>query len=80
MKHSSCSSVYSTFARNAGTVSGAGKMKINIINIFFCRVGIKFDIISAGKLYPGIFVLKEFSRFAAEGSNEPSVMCQSTFL
>jgi hypothetical protein len=80
MKHSCNSSVLSTFARYAGTNFHAGKMKFNIVKPVFSRVGIKFDIISAGKLHPGIFGLKKYSRIVAEGSNEPSVSCQSTFL
>ena len=67
------------YAQIAGAISGADKQKINIISPVFSRVGIKFDNISAGKLYPGQFN-KNHSRVDAEGSNEPPVLCQSTFL
>jgi hypothetical protein len=80
MKHTYYSSLFSMYAQVAGAISGADKQKINIIKPVFGRVGIKFDNISAGLLYPGISILKKNSRFEAEGSNEPSVMCQSTFL
>jgi hypothetical protein len=79
MKHTYYSSLFSMYARIAGAVSGADKQKINIIKPVFSRVGIKFDNISAGNLYLNEFV-KKYSWIVAEGSNEPSVMCQSTFL
>jgi hypothetical protein len=61
------------FAQMAGAVSGADKQKNNIIMTVTSRVGIKFDIISAGKLYPGKLAVKRYSWFEAEGNNEPSV-------
>jgi hypothetical protein len=68
------------YAQVAEAISGANKQKNNIINPVFSRVGIKFVIISPGKLYPGTFIIKKYLRTEAEGSNEPPVMCQSTFL
>ncbi len=60
MKHTYYSSLFSMVAQIAGAISGADKQKKNIFNPVFDRVGIKFDIISAGKLYPGIFALHNF--------------------
>lgn len=80
MKHTYYSSLFSMSAQIAEAFSGADKQKNNRIKPLFDRVGIKFVIISAGKLYPGGFAIKKFSWFEAEGRDEPSVMCQSTFL
>ena len=67
-------------ARIAGDNIRADKQKFNIVKPVFGIVGIKFDNISAGNLYPCVFVIKKYLWIEAEGSNEPSVMCQSTFL
>lgn len=80
MKYTYYPPLFSMFAQIAGAVSGADKQKNNIIMTITSRVGIKFDIISAGKLYPGGIAIKRFSWFEADGYNEPSIMCQSTFL
>jgi hypothetical protein len=80
MKYIYDSSLFSIYARIAHWVSGAGKQKCNIINSVFCRVGIKFDMNSPGKLCPFEIAIKRYSRFEAEGNNKPPVMCQSTFL
>jgi hypothetical protein len=61
------------YAQISGAVYRADKPKINIIKPVFSRVGIKFDNISAGKLYLSIFVIKKYSWIEAEGSNKPSV-------
>jgi hypothetical protein len=58
MKHTYLSSLFSMYAQIAGAVSKAGKQKFNAANPCFSQVGIKFVIISPGKLYPGKFVLK----------------------
>ena len=58
MKHNYYSSLFSMYAQIASAISGANKQKINIIKPVFSRVGIKFDNISDGKLYPGEFFLK----------------------
>lgn len=80
MKHTYYSSLFSMYAQISGAVSGADKHKFNTIKPVFSRVGIKFDNISAGNLYFSEFVIKRYSWIVAEGSNEPSVVCQSTFL
>jgi hypothetical protein len=74
MKHTYYSSLFSMYAQIAAAFSGAHKQKKNKINPVFDRLGIKFDIISAGKLYPGGIAIKRFSRFEAEGYDEPSLM------
>jgi len=58
MKHTYYSSLFSMYAQIAKAIGGAEKHKINIIKPVVSRVGIKFDNISAGKLYPVEFVLK----------------------
>jgi len=47
------------YAQVAEALSGADKQKNISIKPVFDRLGIKFDIISAGKLYPGEFAKKE---------------------
>ncbi len=59
MKHNYYSSLFSMYAQVAGAISVAGKKKNNILMTAFSRVGIKFDNISTGKLYPGEFVFKD---------------------
>jgi len=56
------------------------RQKNDISNPHFPVVGIKFDYISTGNFYPGNPGSKNTIRFEAEGSNKPSVLCQSTFL
>ncbi len=73
MKYAYYSPFFSMFAKMTAAVFRADKQKNNIIMPAIRRVGIKFDMISAGKLYPGILVIKTFSWFEAEGNNEPSV-------
>lgn len=60
MKHTYYSSLFSMFAQIAGAFSGAGKQKKSISKPVFDRVGIKFDIISGGKLYPDVFAINNF--------------------
>jgi hypothetical protein len=67
------------YAQITRAISGVGVPAKDIINPVFSRVGIIFDNISAGKLYPDQFY-KTYSRVDAEGNNKPPVMCQSTFL
>ena len=55
MKHTYYSSLFSMYAQ----VAGANKQKNISIKPVFDRLGIKFDVISAGKLYPGEFSKKE---------------------
>lgn len=58
MKYTYYSSLFSMFAQIAGAVSGADKQK-NFISLPGSRgVGIKFDIISAGKIYTGESAIK----------------------
>ena len=60
MKHNYYSSLFSMCAQIASAVSRVDKQK-NISNkSVFDRLGIKFDVISAGKLYPGEFAKNEF--------------------
>ena len=73
MKYTYYSPLFSMFAKMAGAVSGTGKPENNIIMTVISRTGIKFDIISAGKLHPGESGVKKYSWFEAEGNNEPSV-------
>ena len=80
MKYTYYPPLFSMFAKMAEAVYRADKQKNYNIMPVIRRVGIKFDIISAGKLYPGKLGLKKYSWFEAEGNNEPSVLCQSTFL
>jgi hypothetical protein len=80
MKLTYYSSLFSMYAPITGAISRADKQRFNIVKPVFARVGIKFDNISAGKLYLNAFVIKKYSWIEAEGSNEPPVMCQSTFL
>ena len=79
MKQSYYSSLFSMVSQIAQAVPVANGLNYSIINPLFSRVGIIFDNISAGKLDPGQFY-KKHSRVDAEGSNEPPVLCQSTFL
>ena len=79
MKQSYYSSLFSMVSQISRAVQGENGLNYNIINPLFSGVGIIFDNISAGKLYPGQFN-KNHSRVDAEGSNEPFVLCQSTFL
>jgi hypothetical protein len=65
--------LFSMFVKMAGTISWANKQKNYNIMPVIRRVGIKFDIISAGKLYPGRSGIKKYSWFEAVGYNEPSV-------
>jgi hypothetical protein len=67
-------------ARIAGDNTRADKQKFNIVKPVFGIVGIKFDNILAGNLYPCAFVIKKYLWIEAEGRNETDVMCQSTFL
>jgi hypothetical protein len=62
MQHTYHSSLFSMYAGIAKSVWKAGKQKFNILKPVFGRVGIKFDNISAGKLYPGELVLKDIHR------------------
>jgi hypothetical protein len=47
------------YAQVAEAISRGSKQENNIGDPLFHRVGIKFDNISAGKLYPGIFGIKK---------------------
>ena len=67
-------------AQIAGAIYIAEKQKNDNTPPRIGKVGIKFDNISAGKLYPEIPVLLKYSWLKAEGPNEPSVQCQSTLL
>ena len=73
MKLTYYSSLFLMYARVAGANSRADKQKFNVVKPVFGRVGIKFDNISAGNLYPCAFVIKEYSWIEAEGSIGPSV-------
>ena len=79
MKQTYYSSLFSMYAQITRAISGADVLESDIINPVLRRVGIIFDNISAGKLYPDQFY-KTYSRVDAEGNNKPPVMCQSTFL
>ena len=72
MKHTYYSPLFYMFAKMAGAISGADKQKNNIIMTVISRVGIKFDIISGGKLYPDKSGVKRYLWSEAEGNNEPS--------
>jgi hypothetical protein len=80
MKQTYYSSLFSMYARIAEAVCRSGMEKFNSSNPVFGRVGIKFDVITSGKLYPCIFVKKEYLWLVAKEPDEPSVMCQLTFL
>jgi len=58
MKLTYYSSLFSMYAQIAGAVSRADRQKFNIGRPVFGRVGIKFDDISAGKLYLSAFIIK----------------------
>ena len=51
------SSLFSMLVQIAGAVSGKDK-KLIIVRPVFGRLGIKFDNISAGKLYLSAFIIK----------------------
>ena len=62
MKQTYHSSLFSMYALIAGAVYRADKMKFNVVNPVFGRVGIKFDNISAGNLYLSAFVIKSYKK------------------
>jgi len=57
MKPTYYSSLFSMYAQIVRAISRNDK-KINIVKPVFGRVGIKFDNISAGKLYLSAFIIK----------------------
>jgi len=57
MKPTYYSSLFSMYSQIAGAISRADK-KFNNVGPVFDRVGIKFDNISAGKLYLSAFIIK----------------------
>lgn len=59
MKYTYYSSLFSLYAQVAGALSGADKQKNISLKPVFDRLGIKFDVISTGKLYPGEIAKKE---------------------
>ena len=59
MKHTYYSSLLSMYAQVAGAFSQANKQKNISIKPIFERLGIKFDVISSGNLYPGEIAKKE---------------------
>lgn len=69
MKYTYYSPLFSMFAK----IAGAGKQKNNIIMTVTSRVGIKFDIISVEKIYPGQSRIKKYLWFETEGNKEPPV-------
>jgi len=58
MKNNYYSSLFSMYAQIATAISEANKQKFNMIKPVYRRVGIKFDNILVGKLFPGLFELK----------------------
>lgn len=67
MKHSYYSSLITMASQIAQAVPAAHKQNYTIINPVCSRVGIIFDNISAGKLYPGKFVLINFQGLRHKG-------------
>ena len=60
MKHTYYSSLFSMYAQVVAALSGANKQKNISIKAELDRLGIKFDVNSAGNLYPGEIAKKEF--------------------
>lgn len=70
MKNTYYSSLFSMYAQIAGAISRADKKRNVIINEIN-EVGIKFDNISDGKLYPELPGIKKYSLRKEEANDGP---------
>ena len=80
MEHSYLSSLLSSYAESAQAIYTSNQAKNDNTNSLYRKVGIKFVINTAGKLYPVKGVTQINYRVGAEGYGKQPVMCQSTFL
>lgn len=80
MEHSYLSSLLSLYSEIACAVFDSEIIKNDNTNNCYRKVGIKFVINKAGKLYPVSMGTQKYSDVVAQGYSKPPVMCQSTFL